>query len=968
MTHLLSFYSRTFQKFHFGKTVLLAAVIFTCGAFPVTETHAETPVKISSEKLPAVLTLTVRRGPAGGEVVLHSDSPLTSSAEKGGKYSAQAEGFEVRGEIIPGTEGKLSEWTAEFHNTGKEQLLLEPSLQWNIQTFSADALYWDGTSNVRPVSELSETEMHDAIRRMGPWSAFADKDHAVMAGLNILDLRSYIATRWTKSENTASVEFVTRIVVEPGQTVPVHFLFGEFPVEYGLERELVQRLHDTQPVAFHPHPQAHPSLYGASSQYWSARLPVDRLPASAVLELLRRHHATWDWSYAPFKRTGDHWGHEDLWDYEPNIPFEKKRTGVVQNEFHFSDITREDFFNMRERHFNRNKGRDGLYFFSPGGVWVEKTLAYERYPDAVTIDENVRYELTQWVTGHDREVKVLPWFTSYEAVLKADWKRIIEAYDICGVALDVCRGGPRYRGPAIEKPIAVRAWDEKGIFIDQGVAIAKYIDFLHTLHPRHSPENVLAVRGNPETGGATYVTAARYDGGMFEGPPYHPNHRSLPLQRYLLGQKPLTWWSGWLYDRYAVPNYKNHDGEHFIKTMQGLADYTILVSFELGGVPPLTSQFGVPSITEITPDLIDALHLGWQAVFPVHFDFDAQHHTARYGKGLNTLLFYGNPHDKEESLTVKIDNKRLGDGESFIFAPWRGGEPELHNQLIPDATTKSDEQSRLATQITFLFTPREPILHRAVAAMHSPRELKVTTRAKRDVYKISVTLEFKETGEEPIQLSLPALKDWPLSQVLAHGKPIEYSQDGENFTLPALTPVDNQLQLEIEYHSPSLHLTRDEVKSFQLVSDTGRAVFDIVTSGPEAETEMAAEKLRQYAAFYAATALGRNNMDVAIQQEKGAEDPENNRIVLKVDPEAQKAGVWLSSPKLLLVQGRSAKELEKTLDHLLSAFDEFYPYTPGFRATWGMSFQVLKHAGMEGKILPSWKPESQQTNNNNPTE
>lgn len=925
----------------------ILAVLLTL-PFPASAAASKPPpAEAPAPGLNATLEMVVRQGPSGEPVLLPDGQPVALSIVPGGPSSARTENLEVKGEVIPGAEGKLSEWKAEFTNTGKERLLLEPALQWRIKDIGPDALYWNGSLDVQPAAKLPAQENFDTIRRMAPWVAFSDRGQAVMAGLQSMELRSYIATRWERSEDAATAAFVTRIVVEPGQTVPVRFLFGEFPVEYGLRQEVAQRVHDTTPEAFHPNPKAHPSLYGASSQYWASRLLPEETPASAVLERLRRGHATWDWSYAPFKRCGDLWGHEDLWDYKPEIPFEKHTSTVVQSKFHFSDITRGQFLAMREKHFNRNRGRDGLYFFTPGGVWVEKQLAQERYPDALTVDENYRYELTQWVTGHDREVKVLPWFTSYEPVLKADWKRIVENYDICGVALDVCRGGPRYRGPAIEKPLEVRAWDEKGIFIDQGIGIAKYIDFLHTLHPRQAPEYVLAVRGNPEVGGATYMTAARYDGAMFEGPPYNPSYRSLPLQRYILGQKPLTWWSGWLYDRYAVPNYKNYDQAHFIRTMQGLADYTILRSFELASVPTLNYEHGVPAVTEIIPDLIEAIRLGWQAVFPVRFHFDGQLHTARYGSGLDTLLFYGNPYDEDKPFEVEVDNRRLGAGENLIFAPWRGGEAELRNEF----------QGR-NTRIPFLLTAREPILHRAVAALRNPRDLTVTTRARRSLYETVVTLDFADAGSEPLHLTLPELRDWQLAQVRAQGRPVEFSREGGHYVLPALTPTGGKLSLEIEYRSPWLHLAHDEVKAFQLLDDQGKATFDIVAIGSPQDTEMAAEKLRQYAAFYNAAVLGGKGTEVAIYQGDKAPAPSGNRLQLKVDPEAKEAGIWLAAPGLILVQGRSAGELEEALDHLLAAFDEFYPYTPGFIPTWGMAASVLKHTGMTGKVLPPRKNQS----------
>lgn len=927
------------------------------------------PVLIRDAAFPAELEMSVLRGPGGGTVPLHSDKPLVLSLGEGGTYMAKTDGLEIRGEIIPGADGRLSEWKANFQNTGETQLLLEVALQWRVKDLDKEASFWNGSYAAKPAGELSDSERFDNIRRMMPLAAMMNRGRAVMAGLHPRDLRSYVASLWERRDGGASAGFVTRIVVEPGQTVPVHFLFGGFPVDYGFEREVVQRVHDAAPEAFLPDPKAHPSVYGSSAQYWVSRLVPEKIPASATLELLRRYHATWDWDYAPFKRTGDLWGHEELWDYKPEIPFEKKIRGVIQSDLDFSKVDRKTFLEMRKKHFNRNRGRDGLYFFMPGGTWMEKTLALEKHPDALTIDENFRCELTQWVTGYDREVKVLPWFTSYEDVLKEDWKRIVATYDICGVALDVCRGGPRYRGPATKKPIPYRAWDEKGVFIDQGVGIAKLIDFLHTLHPRTSPEHVLAVYGNPEVGGATYMTAARYDGGMFEGPPYHPNNDSLPLQRYLLGKKPLSWWSGWLYTRYGIPNYKNFDAAHFVRTMQGLSDYVIFRSFELSGIPTLNYQHGVPTITAILPDLLDAVRMGWEAVIPVRYQWEGQLHTARYGAGVGSLLFYGNPYDDERGFEVEIDNKRMGakEGESLIFAPWRVGTGLLNPVAEGTGPLRNDLQGGM-TRMAFPMLSREPILHRAVAAIKNPPPgIKATASVQRDGYQIQTQITLEGGGSEPLRIVLPEYPNYRLEKVIAQGQPISWTQEEGRIALAKITPnrKGEEVHLEATYHSSWLNLAREDVRTFRLLDAKHQPVFDIVVEGggkEEPNANMAVEKLRQYAAFYAAVNGEQPTGKVAAYRHGEAPEAKAGRIHVKVDPQASEAGVWLEKPGLILVQGRSDEETEEALGYLLAALDEFYPYTPGFIATWGMAQGVLDHTGMDGKVLPRRKknPEEQK--------
>ncbi len=865
--------------------------------------------------------------PSGATLILRLHEGLTEREIPLGPEGKthQAEGITTRWEWVErGSDLRLCKLT--LTNDSPEERRLEPSLRWEFPAKAPFSIYWDGSTSERELGSLQEPFLQSNIRRLAPWSAVYGKAEALVVGLHPGELRSYLRAEYQPGAEARAIVCATRLVLAPGQSDSVTFLFGEFPIRYGGQREVVQRLHDTFPEIYAPNPEVNPAIYGLSAQYWASRITEDQLPGGTPEEFFRRMHTTWDWSYAPFKRTGDHWGREKLWDYKPHIPFAEKKATIIGQNFTFDQMPRDRFLELRKRYFNQHEDFRGLMFHIPAGVWVEETLAHEKFADAVIEDPNFQWRRTRWVTGWDREVKVLPWFTSYEAFLKDDFTRLTREYNLGGIGLDVARGGPKYRGPATRKPLPVRAYDEEGLYIDQGVGVAKFIDFLHTLPLRADPSKHIAVVGNPETGGQTFTVTARYDAGMFEGPPYHPDAANIPLARYILGRKPMTWWAGWAYQRYAVPNWRQHTREEFIQTMKGLIDYVIFASYEYASYPTLVMLPGAPKLMESIPTMRDTFSRGWQAVIPLTHDFGKEEfYLARYGKGAQTRLFFGNPYDAAEPITFRMDNARMGE-TPFIWAALHQSEP------------LSVRVERGETRISTTLPPRTPALFDAVATLPPAFEGTVESTFTHSLTQRTLALRITPGGPlaDGAQLSFPKIPGWSL--VLEAAPP-----GAESLPLPRDGTLEVRAHWRPTWAGPGI----EGLANWPFFDAAGNPAFEIVMPF---EAPKLNRRLRDYFLFCGRVLLGNAEAVPVAFVPPGGGDPARARITFQQSPE-KPGQISIPSPDEIRITCASAEEAAQLLEPLFALLDQRFPYRPGFVNTWGIGAEMLDHYQMNGKTI-----------------
>jgi hypothetical protein len=201
-----------------------------------------------------------------------------------------------------------------FDNRGEEQRWLEAGVNLDL-AMGADWEFWDGLNTVSGAPALAH--MRDTLPGVFPAAAVYTPQAGVALGIEPMQLLSYLRSSVTSDDGRhARFEYATRIVVDPGTSEQVEFVVTAFEGNYG-HFGVLQRYVDAFPDAFSSRPGADPrvSLTGAQYRAWSVNNP----------EMCRRSYSGWEWAYAPFRRTGDIYGHREFWEYTPARPFGRPR-------------------------------------------------------------------------------------------------------------------------------------------------------------------------------------------------------------------------------------------------------------------------------------------------------------------------------------------------------------------------------------------------------------------------------------------------------------------------------------------------------------------------------------------------------------------------------------------------------------------------------------------------------------------
>ncbi|MCX7826335.1 MAG: hypothetical protein N2689_12370, partial [Verrucomicrobiae bacterium] len=394
-------------------------------------------------------------------------------------------------------EGGHVRWRAKIENLLPRTRLLEVKCVFTAR-FDGPVRWWDGHS-VRDSGGARRSLTHTF-----PMTCAYAKRAGVAVGLRPDVLCSWLEQGWeAATPQDGRLSQTLRIVVGSEKSETIEFVLYAFEPRHGF-LDALQVYYDEFPAWFRATKGVDPRVTGGGATYWCWQRNSP--------EMCRRFFGDWEWCYAPFRRTGDWYGREELWDYKPARPFGRDR-----------GLPREEFLAKRAEQFERGRRCDvAMLFYLPANIWCEIQLANERYRDAIVLREDASgtpkpmESHKPWVTGHDDELVVFPWATSFAEACMRDMRQLAAELSLAGFAFDTANSGIPYRGPgALRCP--GRAWDERGVFVDIGVAVALMEEFAHTLQTRDGRR--CAVVSNP-TGRTTWPVCFRSDAAMHEYAPY----------------------------------------------------------------------------------------------------------------------------------------------------------------------------------------------------------------------------------------------------------------------------------------------------------------------------------------------------------------------------------------------------------------------------------------------------------------
>ncbi len=774
-------------------------------------------------------------------------------------------------------EGLLA--TVLVTNDGDRQELLEVALDADIGRTEGLSVFDGRSVSGEPQEAFGEDTFRGRLQLCAAWNEQA----GVGLGLAAPELRSWFHHSYVPpdGEEPARLSTATRLVLDPGRDDTVTFFAASRPGEWGFY-EVLDAYYETYPAMFRADPDVDERANLGGGQYRA-------FPRTGVWspEICRRLFVGWEWCYAPFRRTGDIYGREQLWDYEPVRPFGSPR-----------GLPRDEYFAWRREAFEVGRACNvAMMFYVPSQVWCEERLAREVYPDALIEDPTARTLFTTpWVTGHDNERLVFPYQTSFAEQSYRDMADVAEELNLQGFALDTAGGGGKYRGPALDR-LDGRAWDEDGVYCRNSIAVAHLMQYVHTLT---APDGTrLAVVSNPSPRCA-YSAMLWSDSAMLEGEPWKVDRTYGDSLRWMAGHKTLVWWEGYGADSFVDVEMARPDQLRML--LRGLADFTLLQSLRIGYIPPPNFTQGFERLVQWLPAITECVTTGWQPVPAARVPEPLW--ATRYGDGLDALIAIAHETAGTVQAEAVIENRRFAEG-ALVFTDYDGGE-------------RTNRIAGGETKIALTVPTRTPVLLRAQAAV-APADAVTEVRAAAEMGLTGGTLWLGIDGRGQVTVRLREPEGMRATAAWLNGA-VAQVRDGE-----LSLQLDGRGDLKVRYASRVFRGEDSRLLDFPFTRDGQPACTIHLPYGVSPRTRLLAERLQLYFRYWHARVLGGD--EVAIPIEQG--EPQAGPAVL-ITPEAAEPAVFVDDADVLHIAARNERELEDVFYRYLRALDTKY-----WTAEWG---------------------------------
>lgn len=835
---------------------------------------------------------------------------------------------EYRWQVTLSPRGKLIEAVSELANLTGKELWLEPEMRivaGKDETFSR---FWDGfgytaeigRETLRRTGIKGEVEKHVGASTMPfPVSGvFGGKDVLYIGGVPF-DPVSYTAGSWDPAGKTLA--YSLRMVAAPKQTLTFRQTLGRAAADYGAQEAVVQQYYEAYPECWAViMGQDNPYIWGANGHYtnwWKKPDP----------ELSRRLGITIEWTYCPYKRSGDMPGREELWDYQAHNPFRPNKAEMGKT-FDMGKISRGDYLDHRREFFRRDARRYGLMFYNTvAGTWCEINLAREKYPDAITHDKDVMYILNVWSTHHDQEIRVFPLGTSFAGVFYPEMAELAKELDLPGFALDCAYGGAHYRGPAVEKPLPGRAWDKNGKFIDQSVAINHQVDFIHDIIKEPESRRLTAFINGYLKGDYVMVEATYLDTGKFK--------RWMPLLRWYIGPRPgCVHGHGYLLNE-VIPDWRNRSAEELREMMGKLSDFVIMNQFKYGLGSSYLTQYGSPQQLYTQPENHELMRAGWQAEIPMALEDGMRvPYRARYGRGVNTYFFLGNSGTEDVRGQVRFDNPAVsGDGLTVLYA-----------LKMRDRSKTLDMLDGDFTQVEAVLPSRTPVIYEAVAGIRKPAE------------NFSCEIEVaKELNEQRYRVRFGNRQAFASPVFVRDIRGFELAGmtlDGTEIKPGAEVQIKPDSVLEFTYRSQVFKNTAQEILAFPFTDAKNGISFTV-----QANTESGckpAQRFNEYFDFCRGKKMIASDSKPVVVKETADPVPAAGVVTLLIGQGNASGGdgISVSPGGGLVIKASDVEAADRMLTALFDVMDQRYAYVFPFQHVMGLTPEMIRHFGMWNKAFP----------------
>lgn len=819
----------------------------------------------------------------------------------------------------------VSLWTMTFENAAEEEKWVEVEISFPFR-FPGDWEYWDGGRTHGKNPDYLSSGMSEGMKGKLPLATVYSQEWGIAFGLEPHTISSYFTNKVDSSNG--ALYYTTRAVIDPGAKESLQFTFYKYDAAYGY-RSAVQGYHDAYPDIFSPYPGIDEKfLYGSTvGLAWTTfQFAAASKLAVRAAELSRRFYTRWEWMYAPFKFAGDIYGKKEYWDLYQVTNASSWYTGSLEN-----------FHKQRERTF-----KDTHYYnIAPAFYWInwmdEKFM--DTYGPALISKEDVidhrGNRLSPWIHGYTTDVRVYPWGNELGHVTCQDMAKVAEELNLTGFAFDVASGGSKFRGDGTSKSPG-RAFDERGVYVDEATSIALIMDYLHkevkTCDSR--PPGIVANNTGFGKNNTVYTILFREDNAIFEGTidQLLTDIRGIEQQRLLMGQKPFSLYTTEAASRAGkIIPWQNMSPDEIRMEVVSMRDSMIMTALTYGYYlsPDVISGYDRASLY-LRP-IHDVIMAGWQAA-PAHIT-DREVWSARFGKGFETYITLSNIHvDNAIDLCLDVDNKWLGEYE-YLVTEYFGDRIE---QELDGGFTK-----------TSLNIPRRsPIILEAVLGIKGQGPIIGNAWVEKDekadtiIYEAEIHL----TSPQNVDLAFKVPMDFKVASVLVDGRSVKFQEILKGGILRDIS-LNEETRVQITLKSKVFLSPEEDILAFNFV-DGGKPRIRIVVPDNATPDELkAATAIQWYFSFWT-NETTRRQVNIPITSEKelrsfsplqglkslvtGAPSDTDSNLILIGDalpdlgPKVTPGQIALGDDNILRIAGD--EDILKLADELLYLLDKKYVY------------------------------------------
>lgn len=835
--------------------------------------------------------------------------------------------FSARNRLI------LAELTVT-NNLDKE-LWLEPGLQLTVPRSKKDWFY-DGYDKLEVTGkDISRggfkgksSVKHTATAPMPVSLAiFGDAKRSFILGSVMFDKYSWLGRSLNKfTKDSASLSYSARTALGPKRKTTFRFLIGSVENLYGWEENSIQAMYDSFPEKWTPY-------VGQDNKYiWYAHAMYRVWTYKPDYEVFRRLYMAWDWAYAPYKRSGDIYGHKELWDYKPlagafKLGYINQIVGGEFGPFDWRKLSCEDFHKNRKGVFHKYGKKFGFAFYpTASGTFCDFGLAKSKYPDSLLPDTEggiIAVYKNGWTNYHDQDARVFPMGTSFAKQLYKDLKLVYDELDLPGFSFDCSGSGAYYRGPATQNyDLPGRAYDRKGVYIDSNVAQTVLFEYIREKLAPNAPRHLRPfIAANGEMNADVIMIERTCFDREF--------HDKMPHWRYTFGALPVVIHGHGYRLPQMIPDWRSLKRKPFMEKLGKLMDYCVFNGFRYGMTASAQLYGGNATSQYTMPELLECIRHGWQVVNPVKCDNGGQIlYNARYGKKENTILFFGNPYDEAMPATFDINSALLGN-DTYLFV----------RKMRDSATLKQQVFDRNVI-VSFDLPSRIPVLFEAVCGFSMLPGGEVEVSSKKDLTTTVFTIKLNNADEFTSRISPRQIRNFTPAQVTLNGQTVDA---GSKITFPANS------ELKLTYKSLEFKNTAEEINSFAFLDQQKKPAFAVVVPENATKDELApAENFQEYFDFCARVKLCAKGKVQILRKM-----PQNKPcIVLNFrEKDPAKCGIARNG-NVITVSAKDSHDGDALVRALSHVMDQRFEYFIGMGPTDGCPGDLIAKFKLNGKSLP----------------